>query len=212
MTPFEKTIYFMKKPWVVSLYVILVVIAYHYVDADLALYLHQFNFRNNLYVLNYLTLLGQWSIYVVFFLCLGLGFHLSKNPVAKARTWYLLGCVVTANLVCWVLKIILSRARPELLFTSNQFGFYWFKLKSTYWSFPSGHTMTVVSLASGLGVLFSRYFYILLFLAVLVAATRVLLYYHYLSDVMTGFYLGLLIISMFTHYLKKINWLKYSLN
>ena len=124
------------------------------------------------------------------------------NPVYESRSWYLLGCVFVANLVCFVCKVTLGRARPDLLFASNEFGFYWFKLSKFYWSFPSGHTTTVVSLAVGLGVLFPRYFYIALTVALLVAASRVLLYYHYLSDVLSAFYISLLVVGFFTGYLK----------
>lgn len=129
--------------------------------------------------------------------------YVRTNPVSEARAWYLLGCVLVANLVCFVLKVALSRARPDLLFSSNEFGFYWFRMGKYYWSFPSGHTTTVVSLAVGLGVLFPRYFYAALGVALLVAASRVLLYYHYLSDVMTGFYLTVLVVGFYTHYLKQ---------
>ena len=198
MTQFEKTICFMKKPWVIGLYVILVILSYVYIDRGLASYFHQFDLRTSIHALNYLTALGQWLAYIALFLLAGLYFRFVRvNSVYEARAWYLLGCVLVANLVCLVLKVALSRARPDLLFSSNEFGFYWFKHKSAYWSFPSGHTTTVISLAAGLGVLFPRYFFLALAIALLVAATRVLLYYHYLSDVMTAFYLSLLVVGFF---------------
>jgi membrane-associated phospholipid phosphatase len=198
----------MKKPWVIILYAVLVILSYIYIDKALATYFHQLDLRTNIHALSLLTALGQWIAYVVLFLFAGLYFRFIRvNSVYEARSWYLLGCLVVANLVCLVVKVTLSRARPDLLFASNEFGFYWFKLKSAYWSFPSGHTTTVVSLAVGLGVLFPRYFYVALTVALLVAASRVLLYHHYLSDVMTGFYLSLMVVGFFIQYLKRKNWL-----
>ncbi|CAM4503542.1 MAG: hypothetical protein LEGION0403_FIIPPAGN_01869 [Legionella sp.] len=207
MTQFEKTFEFMKKPWVILFYAILVILSYIFVDKDLATYFHQQDLRTNIHVLSILTAFGQWIVYIVLFLATALYFrYVHTNPVFEARAWYLLGCIFIANLVCFVLKVSLSRARPDLLFSSNELGFYWFKMGKYYWSFPSGHTTTVVSLTVGIGVLFPRYFYAVLGVALLVAASRVLLYYHYLSDVMIGFYLTLLVVGFYTHYLKQKNW------
>lgn len=209
MTQFDKLFHFMAKPWVVILYAILVVLVYDFVDKLLAADFYQLDLRAHAQFLNVLTALGQWITYVVLFLFAGLYFrYIRINPVYETRIWYLLGCVFIANLFCFVLKIAVSRARPDLLFLNHDYGFYWFKLNNNYWSFPSGHTMTVVSLAVGLGVLFPRYFYVVLLAALFVAASRILLYHHYLSDVMSGFYFSVLVVGLFSMYLKKNDWFK----
>lgn len=207
MAAFEEMIYWMKKPWVIALYTVLVVLVFLFMDKPLASYLHHLDLRKSIHSLSILTAFGQLKIYLVLFVFSGLYFHFIKvNSLYEARSWYLLFCLLLANLVCFVLKVILSRARPDLLFLSHEYGFYWFKLNKFYWSFPSGHTTTVVSLAAGLGVLFPRYFYAFLSVALLVAVSRVLLYYHYLSDVLTACYISLLFIGFFTQHLKKNNW------
>ncbi|WP_454780625.1 phosphatase PAP2 family protein [Legionella sp. WA2022007384] len=207
MTQFEKLFNFMKKPWVIIFYAILVILAYYFVDRTVATYFHQLDLEAKLPFLSVLTALGKWIAYIVLFFVAGLYFrYIQVNTVYENRSWYLLGCVLLANLVCLFLKVALSRARPELLFASNEFGFYWFKLSSNYWSFPSGHTTTVISLAAGLGTLFPRYFYSLLVVALLVAASRILLCFHYLSDVMSAFYISLLVVGFFTEYVKRTNW------
>lgn len=199
MTQFEHTFNLMKKPWSITIYLVLIILAFNCIDKPLATYFHQFDLRANLYPLNYLTELGKSSVYVILFILITLYFrYIAANPKYEARSWFLLGCIIIPNLVCLVLKVILGRARPELLFTINAFGFYWFKTKALYWSFPSGHTTTIVGLASGLGVLFPKYFYAFLAMAFLVILTRVLLYYHYVSDVMTAFYLSILVVGMLT--------------
>ncbi|MFT4058355.1 MAG: phosphatase PAP2 family protein [Legionella sp.] len=204
MTQFEKIVYFMKKPWVIGLYAILVVFTYIFIDKTVAAYFYQLDLRTDVAALNVLTVFGKWIAYVVLFVASGLYFrYIQVNPLYEGRSWFLLGCILVANLVCLVLKIVFGRARPELLFISNEFGFYWFKLKSDFWSFPSGHTITVVSLAAGLGVLFSRYFYAIFTVALLIASSRILLYYHYVSDVMTGFYVSVLAVGFFIQYLRK---------
>ena len=212
MTQFEKTYNLMKKPWVIAIYAILVVLAYHFVDESLAVFLHQYDLRSNLYALKLLTSFGAVAIYLILFLLMGLYFrYVRVNAANEAKALYLFACIIIPNLVCLVLKVIFSRARPELLFSINDFGFFWFESQSLYWSFPSGHTTTIVSLAAGLGVLFPRYFYTLLALAVCVALSRVLLYYHYLSDIMTAFYISILVVGFFTQYLKRNQYLSMAL-
>lgn len=209
MTQFETLFHFMKKPVVILFYAILVILAYYFVDKPLATYFYQLALGNKLPFLEILTALGKWIAYVILFFIAGLYFrYIQVNAVYEARSWYLFGCVFLANLVCLILKVSLSRARPDLLFTNNEFGFYWFKLSSNYWSLPSGHTTTVISLAAGIGTIFSRYFYVLLTIALLIVASRIVLCFHYLSDVMSAFYISLLVVGFFTGYLKRKNWLK----
>lgn len=204
MTQFEKTTHFMRKPRVIFLYALFVVLAYYFIDKSLAVYFCQLHLRTKVPFLEVLTALGQWIAYIILFFSAGLYFRYIKiNPVYEARCWYLLGCVFIANLVCLILKVTLSRARPDLLFSTNEFGFYWFKLSSNYWSFPSGHTTTVISLATGLGMLFPRYFYGLFAFGILVAASRILLCFHHFSDVMSAFYISVLVVSFFTEFLRK---------
>jgi len=196
----------MKKPWVIIFYLLFVVLAYYFVDRSLATYFHQLDLRSTMHSLNILSALGQWMVYLLLFFFAALFFrYIQINSRYEARSWYLFGCVLIANLICFVIKITLGRARPDLLFSSDYFGFYWFKFSSSYWSFPSGHTTTVIALAAGLGVIFPRYFYAVLMVALLVAATRVLLYHHYLSDVMSAFYLSLLAVGFFTQFLQLNN-------
>lgn len=208
MTQFEKTFNVMKKYWVIIAYIILAVLSYYFIDRTLAVYFHSLNLRTNFHVLNYLTALGQWKIYVVLFFIAALYFrYIQQNERCEVRFWYLFGCVLIPNLFTFVLKIGVSRARPDLLFDNNSYGFYWFQLKDAYWSFPSGHSITSTALAAGLGYIFPRYFFIFIGLALLVAATRVILYHHYLSDVMTGFYISMLLVGLFTQYLKRNHYL-----
>lgn len=180
------------------------VLTFQFVDRDVATYFYQLNTRHTIPALKILTGIANWHIYSALFFVLGIYFHfISKNAVYAARAWYLLGCVVLPNLLCLVLKMSFGRARPELLVNSHLFGFYWFKSKYLYWSFPSGHTMTIAALASGLGVIFPRYFYLLLGAALVIASSRIVLYYHFVTDVMAGFYLSLLLIGLYTKLLKK---------
>lgn len=209
MTQFEKTFNLIKKPWFVGVYIVLLILVYILADKPIALYFYHLNLRINVPWLMVLTTLGKWQMYFVLFLFAALFFRYVKyNHVYEIRCWYLFGGVFIPNVLGLILKFWLSRARPELLFTNHAFGFYWFQLKELYWSLPSGHAITAGCLAAALGIIFPRYFYELLVLALIIAMTRVVLYYHYLSDILAGLYFGLLVIGFWTKYLKKQGYLE----
>lgn len=204
MRQFEEAFYYDKKPWVIALYTVLVVLAYCFIDKPLATHLHDLDIRNKLYVLSLFTVLGESSLYLALFFISALFFrYWKRNPSYEAKSWYLFACVLLPTLLCVVLKIMLGRARPDLLFSDNLFGFYGFHLKKLYWSFPSGHSVAVAAVAAGIGVIYRRYFFAIMGLALMVTLSRVILYRHYLSDVMTGFYLGLLVVGLLTEYFKR---------
>lgn len=208
MTQFEKLFNLIKKPWIISLYLVLVILVYFFADRSVALYFHEVGSGALFSFLKVFTVLGKWSVYVALFFLAGLYFRfVRKNATYEARAWYLLGCVLLCNLIASVIKVCLSRARPDLFIDSHLFGFYWFQFKDLYWSFPSGHAVTIFGLISGLAVLFPRYFYAFFCAGILVALSRVFLYRHYLSDVMVGSYLAVLIVGFFTDYLRRHHYL-----
>ena len=110
--------------------------------------------------------------------------------------WFLWLCVLVPSLVCLVLKVLLGRARPDLLFNEHLYGFFGLKTHAPYWSFPSGHTTTVMGFVFGLSVLFPRKCYLFILAGSIVVLSRILLTHHYLSDVMAASYLALLEVGL----------------
>lgn len=209
MTPFNRLILVMTKPWVILSYVLFVVVLFLYVDKPLAEYLEYINFRVNFVFLKLITKLGLGLIYMLTFLLAALFFrYLRINPVWEARMWFLWLCVALSGILCGILKILFGRARPDMWFSEQYYGFYWMKMKAPFWSFPSGHTTTLMAISFGLGVLFPRYFYAFILGGFLIAISRVLLVHHYVSDVLTAAYLALLEIGLLLWVLRKKSWLK----
>lgn len=81
----------------------------------------------------------------------------------------------------------------EWLLTPHEFGFHWFHGGERYSGFPSGHMAVFTALIAVLWRLHPRcrpvYLAVLLLLALALITTN----YHFLSDVVAGTYLGLLI-------------------
>ncbi len=81
----------------------------------------------------------------------------------------------------------------EWLIRPESYGFHWFHGGGTYGGFPSGHMAVFTALTAALWRFYprQRFFFLslLLFLAVALVATN----YHFLSDVIAGAYLGVIV-------------------
>ncbi|MFO7675114.1 MAG: phosphatase PAP2 family protein [bacterium] len=129
------------------------------------------------------------AVMVVMFFIRAYGRDLPRRPMVPLI--YLPAAALTASLSAELVKIVLARYRPGLLIDAGLYGFaFW---KAGYWfnSFPSGHAAVAFALAGALALAFPRWRGRAFALAGLVAASRVVLNLHYLSDVIAGALLGL---------------------
>ena len=95
--------------------------------------------------------------------------------------------MAASGIVVDILKIILGRTRPKLLFgSSSAYDFGGLGWQADHWSFPSGHTATFVALMTALWILWPRHVLFYLFAAAIVSLSRVAVGAHYLSDVLAG--------------------------
>lgn len=100
--------------------------------------------------------------------------------------------VVLASVIGIFLKMLLGRYRPELLFSDNLYGFHFFALKDSMHSSPSGHSLCIFALVTSLSMICRRSAPLLFAFAILVAASRVILTKHFVSDVVLGAYIGII--------------------
>lgn len=101
--------------------------------------------------------------------------------------------VGAAGLAADLLKILIGRARPKLLFADGTYDFTWFGLRADHWSFPSGHATTVAAAAAALWCLWPRPLWLYAAAAALVAISRVVTGQHFLSDVIAGAAIGVVV-------------------
>lgn len=194
----------MTKPIVVVLTCVGIVLCMFYVDNPLAYDLMALDLDHRFPFLQWVTELGLGSLYLIPLPLLALYFRYGhRNHLYEVRTWFLWGCALIPSALCLVLKILLGRARPELLFNAHLYGFYGLQLKALYWSFPSGHTSTVMGFVFGLCVLFPRYSLAFMVPGLIVVSSRVFLTHHYLSDVLAASYFSLLEVALLHWWLKQ---------
>ena len=158
------------------------------------------------------TVLGNSAPYLIFFGILPL-FLFPASRMDWWRQWhgrlrqavwislFLFLAIALSGLLVVFLKIIFGRYRPVMLFESGKYGFTFFQLtQARKLSFPSGHTDTIFAFMTALSLLIPRHRIPFFCLAIVVAASRVLIGAHYPSDVVMGGYLGIVT----TLYLKGI--------
>lgn len=123
----------------------------------------------------------------------------------RNKLWFTFIMLIATGISCDILKIIFGRARPEMWFDHHLYGFYWFITKSnaTFWSFPSGHSTTIATLATCLALFIPKTRVVCVLLAISVAAGRIFAQDHYLSDVMAGLWLGWVLTLMSYYYVRK---------
>ena len=103
---------------------------------------------------------------------------------------FVFAALATAGLVADLLKVLVGRTRPKLLFATGAYDFTWFGWHPDHWSFPSGHAATAAALMTSLWCLWPRPLWLYVAGAALIAASRVVTGQHYPSDVVAGAVIG----------------------
>jgi len=163
--------------------------SYFYLDRPLLEFFY--DHRNmHLYSFVYqLTHLGKSTWYIIVAFLLYLLWRKNKPSIAKAAL-FVFGTTVISGILVNIPKVIFGRARPQLYLDDHIYGFYWFKTDVLYRSFPSGHATTAIAVWLAFALLFPRFRLWLLLIGMLVAFTRMIIYQHYLSDILIGGWLG----------------------
>jgi membrane-associated phospholipid phosphatase len=163
-------------------------ISFTTLDLPLTVYLHQSPFPSLMDVSKLISYLGNGILVLAF--CLLMIFYAAwiKEDSALTKTWLtIFTFVLITGIICDAFKISLGRARPQLYFSDQLFGLQWLKLKSEYWSLPSGHATTITIFALTLSYYYPKLRYAAYACIPLVAISRLILTRHYMSDVIMGF-------------------------
>lgn len=143
--------------------------------------------------------------------CLGMASRMAVHRRRLLRwigeaSLFLFASVAISGLTINLLKMIFARARPRLLFRHEEYSWHFFNLGSDINSFPSGHANTMIALALALGFLMPRLRWFFLILAVPVAFARVVNTNHYLSDVIAGAAVAVLMAPVIKNWFAARGW------
>lgn len=114
----------------------------------------------------------------------------SRKPAAAGRALFVFLVISLSGIVVDILKFILGRYRPAMLFHENLYGFAFFRTDALATSFPSGHAAVITALALSLDAIWPRFRVLYALAALLVIGSRVVTCAHFVSDVVAGAYLA----------------------
>jgi membrane-associated phospholipid phosphatase len=172
---------------------IMIVVSYLFWDIPLTIYCRQLN-PALISIADIITRLGISTWYIVASVILYLFFrYIYKDILNAARSLFVFLSLSLTGIFIDILKWITGRYRPIELFNHGCSGFGYFKTGYEWTSFPSGHAQTAFTLATALTILFPRWGIPLFIIAGAVAISRVILTAHYLSDVIAGAGIGILL-------------------
>lgn len=106
---------------------------------------------------------------------------------AMERCLWIFSAVAVSGIAVNVLKVLFGRARPRLLQGDDPaYGMHWFTFGADHSSFPSGHSNTAFAMALAIGALWPKARLPALAAASMIAASRIIVGAHFLSDVFAG--------------------------
>jgi membrane-associated phospholipid phosphatase len=129
-------------------------------------------------------LIGSFTLFVVFT-------FIRPHKRYAYMGLFVFASIAVSGLLTDIIKVIIARYRPEMLFEKGLYGLSFFNFDSRIISFPSGHAATAFSLAFCLSYFFPAFRIPLFCFAVVVAASRVIITAHYISDAVAGAWLAM---------------------
>ncbi|HEY0283474.1 MAG TPA: phosphatase PAP2 family protein [Rhizomicrobium sp.] len=120
---------------------------------------------------------------------------IGENPGIRLASQAALAFLISLALGSAVLhgtKLVLGRRRPRDELEMNRYGFIWFGFNLDWNSFPSGHALTIMCVATIAAALWPGLAILWFAAALWLGLTRALLTAHFLSDVFVGAGVGLI--------------------
>ncbi len=170
-----------------------------YGDIQVSSFLRTFAINNPLFLkfCKLVTDYGNPLYYVIFAFLFLKGIFKKDQKLIKVFTTYLIIQLVASLVITGGLKILIGRPRP-----GHGFEHQFFTNRSTFKSFPSGHTTDAFSSAGVFWIFSKSYpFSILTFLlSLIIGLSRIFVHAHYMMDVLTGMVIGFLTALLISKY------------
>jgi membrane-associated phospholipid phosphatase len=104
----------------------------------------------------------------------------------------LLAAFLVGSVVLHAIKLFLGRRRPRDDFEHELYGFVYFRWSLQHNSFPSGHSLTIFSVATWASALMPGLMPLWFLIAAYFASSRAVLAVHFASDVVIGAGIGMI--------------------
>jgi len=183
--------------------VIITILLYRFADRQIAIYFYNMPYNEIKSFFHFMTRFGKSEWYLIPSILLFWYFRKKERREYATMALYIFMTNVVAGVVVWLIKVPFGRMRPKLYLRDNLYGFEWFEINHKLTSFPSGHTITVISTVVALSLLFPKWKYIFIPFGIIVALSRVVGTNHFMSDVVFASFLGTMVATtLYKYYFK----------
>jgi len=128
------------------------------------------------------------------------------DPPARRVAALCFAAIAASGILVNLLKVFFGRTRPGALFDRGVVEFLGPTLDSAIRSFPSGHSATVGAVAALAWMLAPRLRWTALAFALAVGASRLVVGYHFASDVIAGLLVGWASVALTRHAFARRGW------
>lgn len=182
--------------------------SYAWLDRPLAMWVESFPTEAKRFFAQ-ATKLGHGGVWLTLVAVIGIASLALSRRRSAARAGFVFAAILVAGIAVNLLKLAFARYRPSMLLKHRLWGFQWFHGDYEMYnmaSFPSGHTTTMLALATALTFLRPRLWTLWYGVAIVIASTRVFSGSHYLSDVLAGGYLGAVMACAVRALCERVEW------
>ncbi len=158
-----------------------------------------------------ITDLGSSLWYFLFFVIIFLVSYLMKitSSVSSEKYLYLKKFsifsflyLLLVGLITQIIKHLIGRPRPNHSQLDGSFEFIFFTTESSFHSFPSGHSSTIIAISIIVSLVIPKLRYFFYFCGFLIALSRVVVEAHFLTDVFGGLLIAILVYKSFNYLVK----------
>ncbi len=192
-----------KLAYISILVAILALISFIFFDQRVVEYFYSIKGGEVYQFFRYVTKLGQSEYLLIPAIFIFLYFR-KKNRTLSLKAGFIFSSIALSGVIVNIIKPTIGRVRPNIYFEKGESGFNFFTISHDFTSFPSGHSATAFALSVTLALLYKQYKYLLIFIACMVAISRVVIIRHYPSDILIGSLIGVVVsIMLYEKYFKK---------